>query len=54
MEHLRLPADQFRRQGRLKDDKMETIIDKSMKDMETDGDRGQNEEATRSNDGGCG
>jgi hypothetical protein len=27
MEQLRLQADQFRRQGRLKDDEMETIIE---------------------------
>jgi hypothetical protein len=48
MEHLRVQADWFRRQGRLKDDKMETIIKELKKDMETDGGQGQNKEATRS------
>jgi hypothetical protein len=41
MEHLRLQGDQFRRQGRLKDDKMETIIKELKKDMEIDGGWGQ-------------
>ncbi len=47
MKHLRLQADLFRRQGRLKDDKMETIIEELIKDMEIDGCRGQNKESTR-------
>jgi hypothetical protein len=48
MEHLRLRADWFRRQGRLKDDKMETTIEELKKDMEVDGGWGQDKESTRS------
>jgi hypothetical protein len=50
MGHLRLQADLFRRQGRLKDDKMETIIKELKKDMEIDGGRGQDQESTRSDE----
>ncbi len=49
MDYLRLQADQFRRQGRLEDDEMETIIKELKKDMEIDRGRGQEEESTRSN-----
>jgi hypothetical protein len=48
MEHLRLQADRFRRQGRLQDDKMETIIEELTNDMEADRDGEQDSEATRS------
>jgi hypothetical protein len=50
MEHLRLQADHFRRQGKLKDDKMETIIEELKKDMEIDGGWGKEEESTMSNE----
>jgi hypothetical protein len=48
MEHLRLQANWFRRQGRLQDDKMETIIEELKNDMEADRDREQDSEAKRS------
>jgi hypothetical protein len=48
MEHLRLQADRFRRQGRLKDDEMETIIEELKKDMEIDRGQGQDKKSTRS------
>jgi hypothetical protein len=46
MEHLRLQADRFRKQGRLQDDKMETIIEELKQDMEADGGKGQDNKAT--------
>ena len=44
MDYLRLQADQFRRQGRLEDDEMETIIKELKKDMEIDRGQRQDEE----------
>jgi hypothetical protein len=40
MEQLRLQADWFRKQGRLQDDKMETIIEELKQEMEADGGEG--------------
>jgi hypothetical protein len=48
MEHLKLRADWFRRQGRLQDDEMETIIEELKNDMEADRDGEQDSKATRS------
>ncbi len=50
MEHLRLQVDRFRRQGRLQDDKMETIIEELKNDMEADRDGEQDSKATRSDE----
>jgi hypothetical protein len=47
MEQLRLQADQFRSQGRLKDKQMVTIIEKLNRDTEAKGGGGQDEEAIR-------
>jgi hypothetical protein len=33
MEHLRIQADWFRKQGRLQEDEMETIINEMKKEM---------------------
>jgi hypothetical protein len=48
MKKLRLRVDWFRIQGRLQDDKMETIIEEMKQEMEADGDKGQDNKATGS------
>ncbi len=47
MEHLQLQADRLRRQGRLQEDKMETIIEELKREMVAQEDKGREEEATR-------
>jgi hypothetical protein len=41
MEHLRIRADRFRKQGRLQEDEMETIINEMKKKMAEKEDGGQ-------------
>ncbi len=47
MEQLRVWAERLRRQGRLKEEEMETTIEEMKKEADVQGGGGQNNDATR-------